>query len=168
MKSVIVLAVPHQLQGPNFHGYVKDPSYEKLVRDFIGGGVDFVFEEAAGQGPSSAEEIANSVLGPRHYLNIDPPVNERENFGIPAETGFWEPIDRVNAPRDVYENRDLEAHAKREKVWVEKILAQHFVKGLAICGLAHGLSVALRLLFAGVGDKRTYSYAPYHKLGPSR
>ena len=35
-------------QGQRFSGYIDDPAYSRMVRDFINGNADFVFEEAGG------------------------------------------------------------------------------------------------------------------------
>ena len=53
LRSIVVLAVPHPLQGPGFYGYIDDPSYSIMVKNWIEDGIDFVFEEAGGQGTSS-------------------------------------------------------------------------------------------------------------------
>ena len=43
-KTVLVLAVPHQLQGPKFLGFVADPSYNLLVKSAVlRRGVNFIF-----------------------------------------------------------------------------------------------------------------------------
>ena len=34
-KSVMVLSVPHQLQGPEFWGYIKDRAYELALEDWL-------------------------------------------------------------------------------------------------------------------------------------
>jgi hypothetical protein len=53
---------------------------------------------------------------------------------------------------------------KREEMWHQRLDDQPFVKGLVICGLAHSLSFAFRLLSAGFNVTETYNYVPYHKL----
>ena len=70
-RSVLVLGVAHELQGSKFQGYVDDPSFGLLLKSSMNG-VDFVFEETAGLGPSKAEDLANSILGTGHYVDIDP------------------------------------------------------------------------------------------------
>ncbi len=69
-QSITLLAVLHEFQGPKFHNYVDDPDYKILVEDFISR-VDFVFEEAGGKSPSIAEEFADSILKPDHYMDVD-------------------------------------------------------------------------------------------------
>jgi hypothetical protein len=88
-QSMLVLAVPHQLQGQKFQSYVQDNSYSILVKNFVNQ-VDFGFEEAAGRGPSIAEELVNKMSGPGRYLDFDPPSDERLKFGIAANlTDFF-------------------------------------------------------------------------------
>lgn len=73
-KSVVLLSVPHMLQGPNFRGYVNAPPYSDLVTSFIKvEKLDFVFEETGGRGPSIAENLAKTMIAEDRYLNLDPP-----------------------------------------------------------------------------------------------
>jgi hypothetical protein len=89
-KLAMVLAVPHQLQGLGFRGYVEDPSYPKLLKQFVREDVDFVFEEATGRGPTIAEGLTESLLGAGHYMDVDPPPTERKTLGIAtAGGGEW-------------------------------------------------------------------------------
>lgn len=159
-RSIGVLSVPHQLHGPRFPGYVGDPSYESLVEDLIGG-VDFVFEEAAGCRPSVAEKFGSKVLGGNRYLDVDPQRGERKQYGIAEETSKDYLID---AGPDYYRCQFAVEHGKREKVWLGRILDQQFEKGLLVCGSAHGLSFVFRLEAAGFGEVKLYEYIPYHKL----
>lgn len=159
-RSVLLLAVPHELQGPQFRGFVEDQSYTILVKRFTRG-VDIVFEEAGGYGPSIAEEVAKSILDPGHYWDIDPPRNERHKFGI-AETQDGCPIDPCNST-DTYSCVYIDEHRKREELWLQRIQEQHFEKGFLICGIAHSLSFGFRLLNAGVSVD-VFHYLPYNKL----
>jgi len=161
-KHIQVIAVPHQLQGPKFHGHVNDPSYSTLVEAFMRNGVDFVFEEAAGRGPSIAQQLADSVLNPGHYLDIDPPRNERQKYGLAESSGGGCLIDPVNST-DSYEYSDVDEQRKREELWQKRIQMQNFQKGMVICGIAHTLSVAFRLQTNGV-KVEVYTYIPYGKL----
>lgn len=163
-KQVQVIAVPHQLQGPGFHGYVKDESYSDWIEAFIRNEVDFVFEEAAGRGPSIAEQLADSILGPGHYLDIDPPRDERPKYGLAKDSGGGGPIDPVHST-DIYEQSDVDEQRKREELWQKRILGQPFKKGLVICGTAHALSVAFRLRAPDV-EVEVYTYTPHGKLCP--
>ncbi|HEV2222798.1 MAG TPA: hypothetical protein VGR84_07345, partial [Candidatus Acidoferrales bacterium] len=124
-----VLAVPHQLQGTKFSGYVKDSSYESLVEDLVRE-VDFVFEEASGRGPSLAERLAGEVLGAGHYLDVDPKSSEREQYGIARKTGEDFPIDASqlcsNVTPDIRHCAFVNEHRKREELWLQKIQSQVF------------------------------------------
>ena len=166
-KSILVLAVPHQLQGSGFRGYVDDPSYSRLVGDLIKG-MDFVFEEAAGHRPSTAEDLATLLLGPGRYLDVDPPRDERPKYGIATNTGGGEPIDlyrsELGIPAATYEYALVEENIKREELWRRRVQTQEFNKGLAICGLAHSLSFAFGLKSVGITVEKSYNYIPYHKL----
>lgn len=161
-KTMLVLAVPHQLQGPNFQGYLEDPSYACLVESSLHTGVNFVFEEVAGRGPSIAEGLAKSLLGAGRYVDIDPSRNERQKYGISEGTGEGYPIDPFNSS-DAYYCLSLADQRKREELWLQRIQAQHFEKGLVICGLAHCLSISFRLQSDGFSVE-TYNYMPYNKL----
>ena len=165
-KSVVVLAVPHQLQGPKSVGYVPDSAYSLLVEDRIRKGVNFVFEEAAGLRPTTAENLATLVLGPGHYLDIDPPREERPKYGIAESPGgtclLGDPI--PGFPPDSYDWTIVEEQGRREKLWLQRMQDQPFEKGLVICGLGHNLSFAFRVLAAGIGVTTAYSYIPHHKL----
>ena len=170
-KSVVVLSVPHELQGPQFPRHVNDPASSHLVEGLIKGGIsvegfatgriDFVFEEAAGRRPSIAEDLAKSLLGPGHYLDVDPPPHERRKHGIKLETGgYW--FDPSLGAH--YRWEEVDEHRKREQLWLQAVQAQAFETGLAICGLGHGLSFPFRLLSAGVRVLLTFNHIPYDKL----
>lgn len=136
-RSVLLLATLHEVQGlPEFPGSVEDPSYADGIESCIRSGrIDFVFEEAAGLGPSTAEQRANSLLGPGHYLDVD---SERDK---PNPLNGRKPIcgfTSVNVIKCM----------KREDVWLQRLNAQEFKKGLVICGVGHSLSFAFRLQHA--------------------
>jgi len=159
---VTVFAVPHPLQGPGFAGFVDDENYSDLVHGFIRDGVDFVFEEASGLGPSIAEHLAESLLGPGRYLDFDPPLSERHKYGIGIAGGGELIEPGISLAR--YEFATVDENRKREEIWTRRVAAQPFDKGLAICGVCHGLSFAFRLVSSGMHVERSYSYIPHHKL----
>ena len=64
---------------------------------------------------------------------------------------------------DLYYSLFLDAQRKREELWLDKIQKQAFGRGLLICGLAHNLSFAFRLVSAGISAE-AYNYVPYGKL----
>ena len=51
-----------------------------LNKLMISEGVDFIFEEASGLGPTIAEKLALEQLAFGHYVDIDPARNDRPDF----------------------------------------------------------------------------------------
>lgn len=162
-RSALILAVPHQLQGAKFPFFVDDPAYVDLLEESMEEQTDFVFEEAAGLSPTVAENLANSKLGPSHYVDVDPSRAERLTLGIPADSGGNEFLN-PGQTADAYRWELVAVHEKREKLWVERIQARSFRHALIVCGIAHGLSLAFRLSHANVEVEKVYSYIPYDKL----
>lgn len=74
---VIVLATHHELQGAEKRfGNVDDPLYAELLEELVDAqGLDFIFEEATGLGPTIAEKLSQAELGTERYL--DGPVQGR-------------------------------------------------------------------------------------------
>lgn len=143
---VTVLATLHVVQGAEKRiGNVHDPMYVALLEKLmISEGVDFIFEEASGLGPTIAETLAIEKLAFGHYVDIDPARTERSDFGIAANSS--EPH-MIGAPPTVaFANwQVLEVHAKREELWLKRIQQRQFRSALVICGLVHLLSFAFRL-----------------------
>jgi len=143
---VTVLATLHVVQGAEKRlGNAHDPMYVALLNKLlVSEGVDFIFEEASGLGPTIAEKLALEKLAFGHYVDIDPARGERAEFGIPAISS--EP-NMIGAPPTVaFANwQILEAHAKREELWVKRMQLREFDSALVICGLVHLLSFAFRL-----------------------
>ena len=148
-RSVVLLATLHEFQGLARHpDSVEDPSYASGVESFIRSGrVDFVFEEAAELGPSIAEQRANLILEPGHYLDID---SGREPLGGPK-------------PICGFTSISVELSKTREDAWFQRVNAQGFKKGLVICGAAHSLSFGFRLQVAGFSVELC-QHLPYEKL----
>src|SRR5258708_22898370 len=142
-QSMQIVAILHRIQGTGFQAYVEDPAYAMWINPFLSKDIDFVFEEASGQGPSVAEGLAKRLPNVG-YLDIDPPVSERHKYGIPPHTSDGGGIDPVHS-YDVYETVVPDQQRKREEEWLRRIKASKFKKGLLICGAAHGLSLAFRL-----------------------
>jgi hypothetical protein len=161
-QSMQLIGVPHQLQGPKFNGFVQDPCYSDWVESFIRGGVDFVFEEAAGRRPTIAEQHALGFLEPGHYIDIDPPPNERHKYGLADVSATGGPIDPAHSS-DVYESPLVGEQRKREELWQKRIQSEKFQKGLVICGIAHSLSLAFRLESIGISVEVS-TYIPHGKL----
>jgi hypothetical protein len=88
IPRVTVLATLHVVQGAEKRlGNVHDPMYVALLNKLmISEGVDFIFEEASGHGPTIAEKLALEQLPFGHYLDIDPARADRGDFCIPANS----------------------------------------------------------------------------------
>ena len=61
---------------------------------------DFVFEEATGLGPTTAEGLSLKRLGPGRYLDVDPAVEQRDDYGISKDTDGQSAIDPCDAETD--------------------------------------------------------------------
>jgi hypothetical protein len=149
-RLVIVLSTQHELQGAKKRvGNVEDPMYAELLEQLVvTEGLDFIFEEATELGPTTAENVSINSIGPNHYLDVDPPKSQRQKLGIPPDTN--KPY-LIGSPPDVAfaDWQFQEVHAKREELWVQRMMEREFEKALMICGLGHGLSLAFRLQSAG-------------------
>jgi len=160
---MVVLGTIHELQGAEKRGGNRsDPQYEVLLKDLVAeDGLDFIFEEATGLGPTTAEKLSFG-LGSNRYLDVDPSIEERVKLGILANTnkpfmvGF--PPNATFADEVFYE-----VHAKREQLWSERIAKQEFKKALMICGANHTLSFAFRLCASNFTVK-TVTYMPSSRL----
>jgi hypothetical protein len=157
--KVKILAVPHTLQGPHFIGYVKDPSYPKLL-DQLFNGVDFVFEECGNKPSSHARDAAVKSLGADRYQDLDP--SDRTAHGIKAKTGGQRLFDPANGR--YYEFTSPADQLPREEYWVRIIGGQKFKNALAVVGLAHSLSFAFRLQASGFTVDEAISYTPYDRF----
>jgi hypothetical protein len=162
-RLVVVLGTTHELQNAEKDPRrVDDPQYRELLDLLIAeDGIDFVFEECSGLGPTTAEKLS-LTWGPNRYLDVDPPRGERERFGIPENTNehifLGSPV--TSPPTAVCAERIFhEVHARREKFWLQQITKQDFEKALMICGQNHTLSFAFRLRAANF-DVKTITYAP--------
>jgi hypothetical protein len=143
---VTVLATLHVVQGAEKRlGNVHDPMYVALLNKLIvSEGIDFIFEEASGLGPTIAETIAREELGFGRYLDIDPARAERAQFGILPNSS--EPNMIGSPPTVAFANwQILDVHARREELWMQRMQEHKFESALVICGLVHLLSFAFRL-----------------------
>ena len=156
-----MLGILHELQGPGFYNYVEDHSYSKLLETAMSG-VDFVFEEASGRGPSIAEAEAVAILAAGGYLDIDPSPDQRAQYGIPKVTTSSFLIDPACSP-DSCDTVDHDAQRLREEEWLQRIKGREFQKALAIVGIAHSVSLQRRLSEAGFSVK-LWAYEPHAKL----
>jgi hypothetical protein len=168
MKTLILLGTAHRVQGAAQGSCnIEDPDYETLVDQLcLGYSVDFIFEEASGLGPTFAEKFALANIGPHRYKDIDPSAADRKKLGIP-ETGKDYRIGKTpnfDTNHWGFSREELiEAHEKREHVWLPFIREQKFISALVICGHAHLLSFAFRLKSEEFGVK-AFSYMPYALL----
>src|ERR1700733_5680428 len=87
IRLVVVFGTTHELQNmEKYWRRVDDPHFKSLLDMLIDENeIDFIFEEATGLGPTTAEKVA-MTWGPNHYLDVDPPREERLKFGIPENT----------------------------------------------------------------------------------
>lgn len=166
--KVMVLATSHRLQGTNFLNPVDDDCYRKIVEETIlSEAIDVVFEEAGGKLPTYAQEIAKEITNAKErlidYLDMDPPVEERERHGLSKQTSSSFPVDLwANPPCSACEQH-LADHAAREQFWLERIREKTFASALVILGWAHGLSFSFRLMNVGY-EVRNVVYYPDDKL----
>jgi hypothetical protein len=139
---------------------VKGVLYLPLLRQLIAEDkLDFIFEEATGLGPTIAQNLSLNELGANRYLDVDPSRENRERFGIPADTN--DPL-MIGSPMTIaafYDTVFHEVHAKREVFWIREMRKQQFDKALIIVGQNHTLSFAFRLLDENFAVK-TFTYAP--------
>ena len=162
-RLVVILGTTHELQNAeNYPRKVDDPYFKVLLGMLVAeDGIDFIFEEATGLGPTTAETLSLK-LGPDRYLDVDPPRGERQKHGIPHDTNEPIPLGSPFASPPVSVCADVvfhDAHAKREEFWLQQITEQDFKKALMICGQNHALSFAFRLSAANF-DVKTVTCAP--------
>jgi hypothetical protein len=162
-RLVVILGTTHEVQNmEKFWRRVDDPQFRQLLDILLAeDGIDFIFEEATGQGPTTAESLS-LTLGTNRYLDVDPPRDERKKFGIPEDTNghifLGSPV--ASPPTAVCAERVFhEAHARREEHWLRQIMKQDFKKALMVCGQYHALSLAFRLSAANFNVK-VVTYAP--------
>jgi hypothetical protein len=161
-KHVTVFGTSHRVQGvENFKFKIDDPTYPVVI-DRLLRGKDFVFEEATGLGPTTAEKLVDSKLGPGFYLDVDPSVANRHNYEI-GETGRGEPIQPSGPSTDTLNYEFDEEQEKREALWLQRIGEYQFNDALLICGYLHLLSMSFRLRAAGYDVEACY-YLPFGKL----
>lgn len=65
---------------------LNDARYREVLEELLQGR-DFLFEEATGLGPTTAEVRCNELLGSGRYLDVDPAVKDRAAYGIKENTG---------------------------------------------------------------------------------
>jgi hypothetical protein len=161
-RLVVILGTTHEVQnGEKYGRRVNDPHFQVLLDMLVAeNGLDFIFEEATRLGPTTAEKLA-LTWGPDHYMDVDPPREERLKFGIPEDTNEPIPLGSpFDSPPGEFANRIFhEAHFRREEHWLRQIMKQDFKKALMVCGQNHALSFAFRLSAANFSVE-TITYAP--------
>lgn len=164
---VTIFGTSHRLQGAvNGRMNVDDPSYSDLLAMlFREEKPDFVFEEAAGLGPTTASRKAEGELGQGKYLDIDPSREERESLGLNTESGENFNVNPMGEGqgRDTASWQEIGQHRRREELWVSKIISATFTSALLICGMNHLLSLAYTLEDVGY-EVKALAYMPEHKL----
>jgi hypothetical protein len=125
------------------------------VRDVISSEkIDFVGEEA-GNHVSIAEKIANKLLGPGHYLNVNPEHDEHHGIG---NLCMGAPLSSA-AGEMCWSIPDVDT---MERLWVYILTQKTLTRGLLICGFFHTFSVGVNLLKSGSVKAKTY--LPHDKL----
>jgi hypothetical protein len=123
---VTIFGTSHRLQGAvNGRMNVDDPSYSDLLTMLLREErPDFVFEEAAGLGPTIASRKAEGELGQGKYLDIDPSRGERESLGLNTESGENFNVNPMGdgQGRDTASWQEIAQHRRREALWVSKII----------------------------------------------
>lgn len=162
-RLVVILGTSHALQmAENWQDRkynVDDSVYIELVEHFTtcsGVPVGYIFEEASGRGPTAAERLAEGLH--LEYMDIDPHPDNRHLHGLCRETG--QPLDE---PFESVRWTFAEKQFKREDFWVQRIREAQFQSAIVICGLAHTLSLAGRLIAAGF-EVFAHEYMPHDKL----
>jgi hypothetical protein len=158
MQQLIVFGTYHNVQGlEKFAGSVNDPNY-KVILQYLKEkhDVDFMFEEAGGDGPS----IASAMAEPGRYLDIDSQTTAEalSRFSENSHALVLEIAQKVRV-QEFPTELGLEVQGWRESTWVQKIKAEQFKAGLLICGVAHTLSLVFRLRREGFGVN-AYIYEP--------
>lgn len=112
-------------------------------------GRDFLFEEATGLGPTTAEVRCNEPLGPAHYLDVDPAVEHRAAYEITENTGEPCYVRPCDPDGFTYNSELIKPQGVRENLWLHRIREKEFENGLLVCGFLHTLSMSFKLLRAG-------------------
>jgi hypothetical protein len=136
-----------------------------LLKDLVPTiGIDFLFEEATGLGPTTAERLVAKTLGPYRDLEIDSPGSKREEFFIPTKSN--EP-QMVGNPMDEARFANwqlLGTHEARESLWLRRIIDSKFGKALIVSGRVHTLSFAFRRRQSNFQVKAMGYFPPIHEM----
>jgi hypothetical protein len=161
-SKIVILGVPHQVQGDKFAGAFGDECYCDILEELIAiHSCDFIFEEASGRIPSHASKKKTAALG---YLDVDPAKEDREKYGLAKDTGESFMHDPMSETPCESRLEHVERHEAREQFWVARIKEKQFTSALMICGMAHSLSLSFRLKNAGYQVEKCIQYWPHDKL----
>lgn len=161
-KYIAALGTNHQIQGLEKHPdrglKIEDPTYALVVEMMIKSkGIDLIFEEASGLGPSTASVIG-SRLGLARWVDIDPNKDERHQLEISVEEDPQWACEPQHGLEPMYWHK-LEGQQKRENVWLQRIEQYEFQRALLICGMNHMFSISFRLVAEGFEVETGY-YEP--------
>jgi len=162
--QITIFGTCHDVQGAEkWPGRKLDDAVYKRLLSTRFNEKDFLFEEAAGLGPTTAERLAEKRLGAGHYLDVDPSAASRKEHGIAEKTSDTWPIEPCNEYTDFESQQFVDEHAKREESWVRRIQETRFENGLFVCGEIHTLSMSFRLRSAGYSVE-AFHYMPYQEM----
>jgi hypothetical protein len=162
-----VLGTSHALQGATKRtDNIDDPTYALVIKKLIlEYSVDFIFEEASEQGPTTAEALAGAYQ--IEYVDMDLNEDHREQHGLPMYTARNFEICRASEPHAPRHEDLVEEYVsnqlKREQYWIDQIKRRVFKGALVICGYLHSFSVAHGLIAAGFSPM-VLTYIPRIKL----
>ena len=152
-RHIFLLGTAHALQGAEKKSRnINDPAYTLVIRRLIEDhSLDFIFEEASEQGPTTAQNLAD--IHHIAYLDVDPNEDHREQHGLAkyTERDFDIcPPGNIDMPKvGELTEKYVSAQIGREMHWVNQIRQRDFSCGLMICGFFHILSTASCLQSSG-------------------
>jgi len=159
---ITVFGTSHRLQGiENVSWAIDDPMYLVALKNCLRR-KDFIFEEASGRAPTTAQGLAVAKFGQGHYLDVDPSIEERQQLGI-GQTELPTFIDPSDSNSDHIVQQFFGEQEKRETIWLRRIQERTFDNAVFICGYLHTLSMSFRLCEAGY-DVEAFYYLPHAKL----
>jgi hypothetical protein len=164
-SSILVFGTSHRLQGAACYPGIPVAAapYSKLLGDLISSrSVDFIFEEASGMGPTTAQYLAGAIP----YMDVDlSPITSKRHDASVESGSLGVPVDSTDPTmlQDFYWWEFVDRQAEREEFWLQRIDEKEFANGLMICGFAHLLSFAFRLRAAGF-EVECLCYVPHPRL----
>ena len=169
MAHIVVFGTCHNVQGAQkWQGRGLDDAQYKVALGQLFEGKDFIFEEATGLGPTTAETLTLNCLGAEHYLDIDPPVDQRNAYGLADHSGNSQPIDPYDPLTDFLNEEPAGQQSIRETLWIRRVQEKTFQNGLLLEDRLSSRSICGRF------PRRTRSLTHlrekllYHNPGTSR